>query len=114
MIMYYILIGVCRDQDAFMSGHRNTWPKDRIGFIYEAKGGVMREPNNTNYPRAKFVKVGDVLKIKLDLKKMECRLTINGVDHGIIPGISLQKQIIVCGCPFMKNRLKCNYYLKCN
>eukprot|EP01084_Bolivina_argentea_P184746 318628_1 len=60
-------------------------------FIYRGDLGYLYLPTNEQYPKAKFVTCGDVLKLKLDLKKMEIRLNINGVDHGIVPGVILEK-----------------------
>eukprot|EP01084_Bolivina_argentea_P030523 56531_1 len=43
-------------------------------FIYRGELGYLYRPTNEQYPKAKFVTCGDVLKLKLDLKKMEIRL----------------------------------------
>eukprot|EP01084_Bolivina_argentea_P184748 318631_1 len=87
--VWYILVGVCKDQDKLMRQERNTWPKNCLA--YGGKRGILYSPRNEQYPNAKFVKPGDILKLKLDLKEMEVRLNINGVDYGVVPGVNLEK-----------------------
>merc|ERR1712080_605777 len=64
---WYFFIGVCKDDTKFMQSKRNSYADD--GLIYGGKKGILHTPSNAQYPNAKFMQRGDILKLKLDLQK---------------------------------------------
>ena len=52
---------------------------------YVRTKGSMDPVFNGNYPDPILVRPGDILRIKLDLKRMKLTMDINDVDHGIVP-----------------------------
>ena len=63
-----------------------------IEIIFLPKKGYMQYPKDKNYPKAKFIKPGDTLRINLDLKIMQAKMNINDIDYGVVPNFKPKQQ----------------------
>ena len=86
----WIFIGLFGANDTEYMNNKRTRHFDN-DFVYRGYYGKMRNPSNS-FPKATFKNVGDVLRLTLDMKKMEVRININNIDYGAVPNYTPQKQ----------------------
>ena len=74
------------DSVSTMNKAKNSFLGEYNGsVIYGGKKGIMYKPSNDNYPYKKFIKAGDEMRMKLDLKALTLSMSINDKDYGVIP-----------------------------